>query len=140
MKKLLSIIIFLSLSNLAFSQIKISALPMITGSNTDSVWVPIVQGLTTKKAPGYMFKGNIVKDTVLAKQPLYVDAGVKDTLKFNADSSGLVRDAMRSNDSVYLKINGEWVFAFIDSVGSGGGRVSLPKSKPSIALLSTLTV
>jgi len=62
-----------------------------------------------------------LEDTVYAKQPLYVDAGVKDTLKFNADSSGLVRDAMRSNDSVYLKINGEWVFAFIDSVGSSGG-------------------
>ena len=62
-----------------------------------------------------------LEDTVYVRQPLYVDAGVKDTLKFNADSSGLVRDAMRSNDSVYIKINGEWVFAFIDSVGSGGG-------------------
>ena len=64
---------------------------------------------------------DIAKDTVYAKQPLYVDAGVKDTVKFNADSSGLVRDVMRSNDSVYLKINGVWEFAFIDSVGSGGG-------------------
>ena len=64
-------------------------------------------------------------DTVYAKQPLYVDAGVKDTLKFNADSSGLVRDAMRSNDSVYIKINGVWEFAFIDSVGSGGGGGSV---------------
>ncbi len=60
-------------------------------------------------------------DTVYAKQPLYVDAGVKDTLKFNADSSGLVKDVMRSNDSIYIKINGVWEFAFIDSVGSGGG-------------------
>ena len=54
---------------------------------------------------------------VLAKQQLYVDAGVKDTLKFNADSSGLVKDVMRSSDSVYIKINGVWEFAFIDSVG-----------------------
>ena len=51
------------------------------------------------------------------EQPLYVDAGVKDTLKFNADSSGLVKDVMRSSDSVYIKINGVWEFAFIDSVG-----------------------
>ena len=28
---------------------------------------------------------------------------------------------MRSSDSVYIKINGVWEFAFIDSVGSGGG-------------------
>jgi hypothetical protein len=62
---------------------------------------------------------------VLVEQPLYVDAGVKETLKFNADSSGLVRDAMRSNDSVYIKINGVWEFAFIDSVGSGGGGGSV---------------
>ncbi|MBK7345785.1 MAG: hypothetical protein IPI98_02420 [Chitinophagaceae bacterium] len=39
---------------------------------------------------------------------------------FNADSSGLVKDVMRSSDSVYIKINGVWEFAFIDSVGSGG--------------------
>jgi len=57
-------------------------------------------------------------DTVLVEQPLYVDA---DTLKFNVDSSGLVKDVMRSSDSVYIKINGVWEFAFIDSVGSGGG-------------------
>ena len=56
-------------------------------------------------------------DTVLVEQPLYVDA---DTLKFNVDSSGLVKDVMRSSDSVYIKINGVWEFAFIDSVGSGG--------------------
>ena len=64
-------------------------------------------------------------DTIYTKQPLYVDAGVKDTLKLNADSSGLVRDVMRSNDSVYIKINGVWEFAFIDSVGSGGGGGSV---------------
>ena len=68
---------------------------------------------------------DIAKDTVYAKQPLYVDAGVKDTVKFNADSSGLVKDVMRSSDSVYIKINGVWEFAFIDSVGSGGGGGSV---------------
>ena len=61
-------------------------------------------------------------DTVLVEQPLYVDA---DTLKFNVDSSGLVKDVMRSSDSVYIKINGVWEFAFIDSVGSGGGGGSV---------------
>jgi len=73
----------------------------------------------TVKVDSNAIKGlDLGSDTVLVEQPLYVDA---DTLKFNVDSSGLVRDAMRSNDSVYLKINGEWVFAFIDSVGSSGG-------------------
>ena len=61
-------------------------------------------------------------DTVLVEQPLYVDA---DTLKFNVDSSGLVKDVMRSSDSVYIKINGVWEFAFIDSVGSGGSGGSV---------------
>ena len=44
---------------------------------------------------------------------------------FNADSSGLVKDVMRSSDSVYIKINGVWEFAFIDSAqrstAAGGG-------------------
>ena len=55
-------------------------------------------------------------DTVLVEQPLYVDA---DTLKFNVDSSGLVKDVMRSSDSVYIKINGVWEFAFIGNIMFG---------------------
>ena len=73
----------------------------------------------TVKVDSNAIKGlDLGSDTVLVEQPLYVDA---DTLKFNVDSSGLVKDVMRSSDSVYIKINGVWEFAFIDSVGSGGG-------------------
>ena len=72
----------------------------------------------TVKVDSNAIKGlDLGSDTVLVEQPLYVDA---DTLKFNVDSSGLVKDVMRSSDSVYIKINGVWEFAFIDSVGSGG--------------------
>ena len=63
-------------------------------------------------------KVGVLRLIALEEQPLYVDA---DTLKFNVDSSGLVKDVMRSSDSVYIKIDGVWEFAFIDSVGSGGG-------------------
>jgi len=77
----------------------------------------------TVKVDSNAIKGlDLGSDTVLVEQPLYVDA---DTLKFNVDSSGLVKDVMRSSDSVYIKINGVWEFAFIDSVGSGGSGGSV---------------
>ena len=77
----------------------------------------------TVKVDSNAIKGlDLGSDTVLVEQPLYVDA---DNLKFNVDSSGLVKDVMRSSDSVYIKINGVWEFAFIDSVGSGGGGGSV---------------
>ncbi len=56
-----------------------------------------------------------LEDTVYAKQPLYVDAGVKDTLKFNADSSGLVKNTFISGGNLYQVVNGD-----TSLVGSAG--------------------
>ena len=80
----------------------------------------------TVKVDSNAIKGlDLGSDTVLVEQPLYVDAGVKDTVKFNADSSGLVKDVMRSSDSVYIKINGGNLYQVVNGdtslVGSVGG-------------------
>ena len=61
-----------------------------------------------------------LEDTVYAKQPLYVDAGVKDTLKFNADSSGLVKNTFISGGNLYQVVNGD-----TSLVGTVGGGTSL---------------
>ena len=57
------------------------------------------------------------KDSIRLQQPLYV---VGDTMKFNPDSSGLVKDIYKKagTDSVYKTINGVDVFAYVD--GGGG--------------------
>jgi len=59
------------------------------------------------------------KDSIRLQQPLYV---VGDTMKFNPDSSGLVKDIYKKagTDSVFKKINGVDLFAYKDSVGGGG--------------------
>lgn len=59
-----------------------------------------------------------LEDTVYAKQPLYVDAGVKDTLKFNADSSGLVKNTFISGGNLYQVVNGDT--SLVGTVNSGG--------------------
>ena len=58
-------------------------------------------------------------DTVYAKQPLYVDAGVKDTLKFNAGSSGLVKNTFISDGNLYQVVNGDT--SLVGSVGGSAG-------------------
>ncbi len=65
-----------------------------------------------------------LKENVLVKQPLQSlpsgVSGVPDTLKFNPDSSGLVKDIYKKagTDSVGKVVNGVWTFAYKDSVGS----------------------
>lgn len=63
---------------------------------------------------------NYYNDTILTQQPLYVDAGVKDTLKFNADSSGLVKNTFISGGNLYQVVNGD-----TSLVGTVGGGTSL---------------
>ena len=60
-----------------------------------------------------------LEDTVYAKQPLYVDAGVKDTVKFNADSSGLVKNTFISGGNLYQIVNGDT--SLVGSVGGSAG-------------------
>lgn len=61
-------------------------------------------------------------DTVYAKQPLYVDAGVKDTLKFNADSSGLVKNTFISGGNLYQIVNGDT--SLVGGVGGSAGALT----------------
>ena len=63
-----------------------------------------------------------LEDTVYAKQPLYVDAGVKDTLKFNADSSGLVKNTFISGGNLYQVVNGDT--SLVGGVGGSAGALT----------------
>ena len=63
-----------------------------------------------------------LEDTVYAKQPLYVDAGVKDTLKFNADSSGLVKNTFISGGNLYQIVNGDT--SLVGGVGGSAGALT----------------
>ena len=59
---------------------------------------------------------------MLVEQPLYVDAGVKDTLKFNADSSGLVKNTFISGGNLYQVVNGDT--SLVGSVGGSAGALT----------------
>ena len=63
-----------------------------------------------------------LEDTVYAKQPLYVDAGVKDTVKFNADSSGLVKNTFISGGNLYQIVNGDT--SLVGGVGGSAGALT----------------
>lgn len=73
--------------------------------------------------------GGSADSIVVVQQPLQSlpsgVSGVPDTLKFNPDSSGLVKDVYKKagTDSVFKKINNVEVFAYKDSSGGGGGSV-----------------
>ncbi|MBL0233266.1 MAG: hypothetical protein IPQ08_06335 [Chitinophagaceae bacterium] len=65
---------------------------------------------------------NYYNDTILTQQPLYVDAGVKDTLKFNADSSGLVKNTFISGGNLYQVVNGDT--SLVGGVGGSAGALT----------------
>ena len=58
MKKIFSFLFLLAVIHTSQAQIKISQLPLVSGTDADSLEIPVVQNGVTKKAKGYIFKGS----------------------------------------------------------------------------------